>query len=91
MNKTELIAKVSEDASLTKKQAAAAVEAALEAIMTAVADGDKVALTGFGTFERKHRDGRMGLNPRTGEAIEIAASDAPIFKPGKAFKERVKG
>ena len=91
MNKTELIAKVAEDADLTKKQAAAAVDAALNAVMAAVAEGEKVALVGFGTFERKHRDTRMGLNPRTGEAVEIPAADAPSFKAGKAFKDKVKG
>ena len=91
MNKTELIAKVAEDADLTKKQAAAAVDAALNAVMAAVAEGEKVALVGFGTFERKHRDTRMGLNPRTGKAVEIPAADAPSFKAGKAFKDKVKG
>ena len=91
MNKTELIAKVAEETALTKKQAAAAVDAALNAIMSAVADGDKVALTGFGTFEKKHRDSRMGLNPRTGEAVEIPAAEAPAFKAGKVFKDRVRG
>ena len=90
MNKTELIAKVAEDTDLTKKQASAAVEAVLNAVMSAVADGDKVALPGFGTFEKKHRDSRMGLNPRTGEAVEIPAAEAPTFKAGKVFKDRVK-
>ena len=89
MNKTELIKKIAEEAQLTQKQAAAALESALASIEGAVAAGDKVSIPGFGTFETKFRPARTGRNPRTGEATEIAASNAPTFKPGKAFKDQV--
>ena len=91
MNKTELITKVAADTGLTKKDAAAAVESILGAITDTVAAGDKVSLTGFGIFEAKHREARTGRNPRTKEAVEIPASTVPVFKAGKAFKEKVKG
>ena len=91
MNKTELIAKVSEETGLTKKAASAAVESVLSAITDAVAAGDKVSLTGFGIFESKHREARTGRNPRTKEAVQIPASTVPVFKAGKAFKEKVNG
>ena len=91
MNKTELIAKVAEDTGLTKKDAAAAVESVLASITDTVAAGEKVSLIGFGTFERKHREARTGRNPRTKEAVDIPASNAPSFKPGKEFKAKVNG
>jgi len=91
MNKTELITKVAADTGLTKKDAAAAVESVLAAITDTVAAGDKVSLTGFGIFESKHREARTGRNPRTKEAVEIPVSTVPVFKAGKAFKEKVKG
>lgn len=91
MNKTELIAKVSAETGLTKKDAAAAVESVLAAITSTVAAGDKVSLTGFGIFESKHREARTGRNPRTKETVEIPASTVPVFKAGKSFKEKVKG
>ena len=89
MNKSELIAAISASAGLTKKDAAAALDAALNAVMTEVAAGNKVSILGFGTFEKRHREARTGRNPRTGEATEIPASDAPVFKAGKGFKEKV--
>ena len=91
MNKTELIAKVAEDTGLAKKDAAAAVESVLTTITDTVAAGEKVSLIGFGTFEKKHREARTGRNPRTKEAMEIPASDAPAFKAGKEFKAKVNG
>lgn len=89
MNKTELIAAVATKTGLTKKDTEATVSAALESIVAALAEGDKVQLPGFGTFEVKHREARTGRNPRTGETMEIAASNAPSFKPGKAMKDAV--
>lgn len=89
MNKQELIAQIAEKAEISKSQAAAALDAALETIAGAVADGDKVQLIGFGSFEPKKREARMGRNPRTNAAVEIPASVLPVFKPGKAFKEQV--
>ena len=89
MNKTELIAAVATKTGLTKKDTEATVSTALESIVAALAEGDKVQLPGFGTFEVKHREARTGRNPRTGETMEIAASNAPSFKPGKAMKDAV--
>ena len=88
MNKTELIAAVAERAELSKKDAEAAVTAALDAVAAALAEGDEVRLVGFGTFEVKHRKARMGRNPKDPEKkIEIPASKVPAFKPGKALKD----
>jgi DNA-binding protein HU-beta len=91
MTKSELIAAVSGTATITKAQATEAVEATLNTIMTTVASGEPVTLPGFGTFEKRHRESRMGRNPQTGESQEIAASDVPAFKAGKKFKDIVKG
>lgn len=91
MNKQDLIHKIAEDAELTQKQAAAALDSMLNAVITSVSAGDKVQLVGFGTFEAKKREARMGRNPKTNEAIEIPASVTPVFKAGKAFKDSVKG
>ncbi len=91
MNKTELVKKVAAESELSQKQAAAVVDSVLSTIVDTVAAGESVALLGFGTFERKHRDARTGRNPATGEAMEFAASDTPVFKAGKAFKEKVNG
>jgi DNA-binding protein HU-beta len=90
MNKTELINAVAEKAELTKKDAAKAVDAVFEAITTALKNGDKVQLIGFGNFEVRERAARKGRNPQTGEEIDIPASKQPAFKPGKALKEAVK-
>ncbi|MBQ7203013.1 MAG: HU family DNA-binding protein [Eubacterium sp.] len=90
MNKTELVAAVAAKAEISKKDAEAAVTAVFGAITDALADGDKVSLVGFGTFEVKERAARTGLNPRTKEKIEIPASKAPAFKAGKALKDAVK-
>jgi Bacterial nucleoid DNA-binding protein len=91
VNKTELIARVAEKTNLTKKAAGDAVEAVLEAITEALAGGDKVTLVGFGTFEVRNRAARRGVNPATGEAINIPASRVPAFKAGKQLKEMVAG
>ncbi len=89
MNKQELIKKVAQDAEITQKQAAAALESVTAAIKEAVAGGDKVQLIGFGTFESKKRDARTVRNPRTGDSVEVEASVLPVFKAGKAFKDAV--
>lgn len=90
MNKSELVAAVAAKAELSKKDADAAVSAVLAAVTEALADGDKVAIAGFGSFEVKERAARTGLNPRTKEKIEIPASKVPSFKAGKALKDAVK-
>ena len=89
MNKSELINAVAEKAALSKKDSEAAVTAALDAISAALADGEEVRLVGFGTFEVKRREARMGRSPKTKEPIPIAASKVPVFKPGKALKDVV--
>ena len=89
MNKTELIAAVAEQAALSKKDAEKAINAVVASITGALADGDKVQLVGFSTFEVRERGARTGKNPRTGEAINIAASKVPAFKAGKALKDTV--
>ncbi|GIM48415.1 transcriptional regulator [Collibacillus ludicampi] len=87
MTKQDLIAKVALKSGLSKKDAAAAVDAALDSISEALAAGDKVTLVGFGAFEIRERAARTGRNPQTGETIEIPASKVPAFKPGKVLKE----
>lgn len=91
MNRSDLIAAVAEQTGLSAQQAGEAVGAALEGIVRGVASGDSVALAGFGTFERRERAARAGRNPQTGEAIQIAASVAPAFKPATGFKRAVAG
>ncbi len=90
MNKTELVAAVATKAELSKKDADAAVKAVIDAVTEALADGEKVALVGFGTFDVKKRAARTGKNPRTGESIKIAAAKVPTFKAGAALKDAVK-
>jgi len=90
MNKQDLIHKIAESAGITQKDAAAALDSTLDAIVSAVAAGDKVQLVGFGNFEAKKRNARTGRNPATNEVIEIPESTAPVFKAGKAFKDAVK-
>ena len=89
MNKTELVAAVAEKAEITKKDAAAAVEAVFEVIGDEMQKKEKVQLIGFGTFQTSARKARTGRNPRTGETIKIAAANVPSFKAGKALKEKV--
>jgi DNA-binding protein HU-beta len=89
MNKGELVDVVAEKANVTKKQADAVLSAALEAIMEAVSDGDKVTLVGFGSFESRERKAREGRNPKTGDKMEIPATRVPAFSAGKLFKDRV--
>ena len=91
MTKVELIAAVAEKANLTKKDAEAAVNGALDVITESLKGGDKVTLVGFGTFEVKERAERTCLNPQTKETINVPASKAPSFKAGKALKEAVNG
>ena len=90
MNKTELINAVAAKAEISKKDADKAVAAVLASIEDALKAGDKVQLIGFGTFEVKERAARTGHNPKTGEAIEIAAAKIPSFKAGAALKTAIK-
>ena len=89
MNKTELVAAVSEKSGISKKDAERVVAATFEIITAELAKGEKVQISGFGAFEVKEREARVGRNPRTKEAIEIPASKAPAFKASKALKDTV--
>ena len=89
MNKTELIAVAAEHAGLTKKDTERVVNAAFDAISAQLAAGNRVQLTGFGIFEVKQRQARVGRNPRTKETIQIPATRLPVFKASKALKDSV--
>ena len=89
MTKVELISAVAANANLTKKDAEQAVNSTLAAITSALKEGDKVTLVGFGTFEVRERPARTGRNPQTGAEISIPASKLPAFKAGKALKDSV--
>lgn len=90
MNKTQLIDKIAEKADISKKQAKAALESALEAIKRSLKEGDPVQIVNFGTFKVKPRAERTGRNPQTGKKINIAATYVPAFVSGKALKDAVK-
>ena len=90
MNKTELVAAMAEKAGVSKKDTEAVLNAFIETVQEAVKANDKVQLMGFGTFETRERAAREGINPLTKEQIQIAASKAPAFKAGKAFKDMLK-
>jgi len=89
MNKGELIEAVAGAADMSRADATRAVDAVLDSVTRTLAGGGSVSLVGFGTFTVKARAARMGRNPRTGEAIQIAASNVPGFKAGKALKDAV--
>jgi len=89
VNKSELVASVAERADLTKKDAERAISAVFDSISTALKNGEKVQLIGFGTFEVRERAARKGRNPQTRAEIEIPAARVPVFKAGKALKETV--
>ncbi len=89
MNKRDLVDAVANKSELDRRSAESAIDAAVEAISGALAEGDKVTLPGFGIFEVRQRNARTGRNPQTGETIEIAASKAPAFKPATALKTAV--
>ena len=89
MNKTELVAAVAEKTGLSKKDSEKAVNAAFETITASLVEGEKVQLVGFGAFEVKERNARIGRNPKTKEQIEIPASRVAVFKTGKALKDAV--
>ena len=90
MNKAELVDAVASAANLSKADAGRAVDAVVGSIASSLSNGEQVAVVGFGTFSVKHRAARAGRNPRTGEAIQIQASNVPGFKARKALKDAVK-
>jgi DNA-binding protein HU-beta len=92
MNKSDLVDAVADAAGMTKADAARACDALFGSdgvIAGQLRAGNRVQITGFGTFEAKHRKARMGRNPRTGEAIQISASKSPGFRAGKGFKDAI--
>ena len=89
MNKTELIAVASQAAGMTKKDTERVLNAALDAITASLVNGEKVQLSGFGTFEIKDREARVGRNPHTKESVEIPATTVPVFKASKVLKDTV--
>ena len=89
MTKTELVAAAVEKTGLTKKDAESLISAAFDTITEKLVQGERVQISGFGTFEVKQREARVGRNPRTKEAIEIPATRAPAFKASKALKDTV--
>jgi DNA-binding protein HU-beta len=91
VNKAELINRVSESVEGGRTAASRAVEAVFDAIQEAVARGEKVAITGFGVFEKVDRAARTGRNPATNEPIEVQATSVPKFRPGSEFKAYVSG
>ena len=89
MNKSELIDAIAADSGLSKADAGRALDGFTSAITNALKGGDSVSMVGFGTFAVKHRAARAGRNPRTGQTIQIKASNNPSFKAGKALKDAV--
>ena len=89
MNKTELIAAAAESAGIPKKDAERVMNAAIDILTNTLAKGEKVQLSGFGIFEVKDRESRVGRNPVTRQAINIPATRVPTFKPSKALKDIV--
>lgn len=89
MNKAELIDMIAESADISKAAATRALDTVFSGITEALKKGDQVTLVGFGTFQVRDRAARTGRNPKTGEAIQIAASKNPAFKAGKALKDAV--
>lgn len=89
MNKTEFVSAVADAAELSKADASSAVDAMVSVITDALKKGDSITLVGFGTFQVRNRAARQGRNPKTGETIQIKASNNPAFKAGKALKDAV--
>ncbi len=89
MNKSELVASMAEKTDLSKKDAEKALNAFMESVESALLNGEKVQLVGFGSFEVRERAARKGRNPQTKEEIDIPASKVPVFKVGKALKDNV--
>lgn len=90
VSKADLVDAVAAKSNMTKKDVKAVMDMVLEQVGTHLKRGDKVQLTGFGTFEVRKRKARTGVKPGTTEKIKIAASKYPAFKPGKALKDNVK-
>lgn len=91
LSKQDLIVEVAAKLDLTRREATDAVDTVFDSIVAAVAKGTKVAIPGFGSFEKRKRNARTARNPQTGAAIKVPATNVPAFKAGKEFKEKVSG
>ncbi len=89
MNKSDLVDAIAADADLSKASAGRALDAAIDAVTSALQKGESVSLVGFGTFSVKARAARTGRNPQTGAEIKIKAANVPSFKAGKGLKDAV--
>ena len=89
MKKIDLIEAVAKEVKITRSEAKQSVEIILEEISLAIVSGKGVEVRGFGGFQKRHRKGRMGINPKTGEKTQVAEKFVPFFKPGKQLKEAV--
>ena len=89
MKKSDLIEVISKQSMISRSESKIFVEVILEELTSAIASGKKVEVRGFGGFYKRHRKGRMGINPKTGEKTEVAEKFVPFFKPGKLLKEVV--
>lgn len=89
MTKSELTALAAERAGVSKKDAERMLNAAIDAMCAALERGEKVQLSGFGTFETRHREARVGRDPRTKQSIDIPATVVPVFKPSQGLRDRV--
>ncbi len=87
MNKNELVRAIANNAGITLKDAAMVLDSTLQAITDGLKAGEKIQISGFGTFELKSKPARDGINPKTGEKIKIAPTKIPAFKFGKAYKD----
>lgn len=89
MNKSDVIEHIAQQADISKASAGRALEAVLDAVRSSLQKGEEVAIVGFGTFSVTEREARTGRNPRTGEALEIAAAKVPKFRPGKGLRDAI--
>ena len=89
MKRTDLIEAISKQSKVSRSESKLCVEVILEELTSAIASGKKVEVRGFGGFYKRHRKGRMGINPKTGEKTEITEKFVPFFKPGKFLKEAI--
>lgn len=89
MNKTDLIAAVASSSGLAKKDVERIIKATIDTITASLLEGEKVQISGFGSFEVKVREARVARNPKTGDPMELAATHVPTFKPSKALKDSI--
>lgn len=90
MTKDDMIALLSKQTGISKKQATDVMQTFMSGVTDRLAKGEKVSFSGFGTFNVSHRKARIGRNPQTGAKIEIPATKVPVFKAGKHFKDAIK-